>query len=82
MKCIIFGTASIHFKSCQNMCISSTKTFVLARCTKVQRAIVVILMSALSSHFKVLCQSYFVMGKVLSGELSSKGTGHVIEPVA
>ena len=47
---------------------------------KVQRAIVVFLTSAwaLASHFKVLCQSFFyVMGKVLSGELSYTGTGLV-----
>ena len=44
---------------------------------KVQRAIVVTLMSALASHFKVLRQSFYVMGKALSSKLSCAGTGLV-----
>ena len=46
---------------------------------KVQRAIVVTSASAWAwaSHLKVLRQSFFVMGKALSGELSCKGTGLV-----
>ena len=51
---------------------------------KVQRAIAVILVSAVTrvSHFKVLCQSFFyVMGKALSYELSCTRTGLVIHRV-
>ena len=35
------------------------------------------LASALVSHFKVLHQSFYIMGKALSGELSCTGTGLV-----
>ena len=62
------------------LCNCLQYTFKLA-CTKVQRAIVVTLMSApaLASHFKVLRQNYFyVMGKALSGKLSGIGTGLVV----
>ena len=43
---------------------------------KVQRTIVVSLMPvwALASHLTVLHQTFFVMGKALSGELSCTGT--------
>ena len=48
---------------------------------KVQRTIVVTLTSAwalaLVSHFKVLHQSFYFMGKALSGELSCMRTGLV-----
>ena len=38
-------------------------------CTIVQGAIVVTLTSVLASHFKIFYESFYVMGKVLSGEL-------------
>ena len=46
---------------------------------RVQRAIVVTLTtaSALASHFKVLRQYFYIMGKALSGELFYTGTGLV-----
>ena len=47
----------------------------------VQRAAVVTLTLAwawaLPLHFKVLCQSFCVMGKALSGKVSCSGTGLV-----
>ena len=49
--------------------------------TKVQGATVVTLTSALASvlasHFKVLCQIFYVMGKALTGKLSCMRTGLV-----
>ena len=47
-------------------------------CTIVQGAIVVTLTSVLASHFKIFYESFYMMGKVLSGELFCSWTGLVL----
>ena len=52
---------------------------ILVACTKVQRAIVVLLMlaSALASHFKVYVKLFFMLWARLSDEISYMGIGLV-----
>ena len=47
-------------------------------CTKVQRAIIVTLTSASAHTLKFFVKVFYVMGKALSGELSSMETGLVV----
>ena len=66
-------TCILSHKGTKGSCV----TFYLAY-MKIQKTTVALtLASVLASHFKVLCQSFYVIGKALSGKLSCRGTGLV-----